>query len=264
MACVAVTGEVMKMRWSRYVSLRLAPHVLTLAVLLLPVIGCSGFKVRTQASSELPRYQVRTVALVPFSAMRTPQVRDIGDSSVSPPKGARGSSEDMVLTVPLSTEPQLRQTVTVPGYAAEKITQLFWSRLRNRKDVVVLSPSEAAKSAVSASGETAKATPEAGAAAVAKTLKADAALIGEVLVYQERVGSRLGANPPASVGFEVKAVAADGQVLWVGNYYERQRPMIEDFLGFLQRWGMFVTAEELARYGVDGILQEFPFGTAGE
>jgi hypothetical protein len=97
---------------------------------------------------------------------------------------------------------------------------------------------------------------------VAQQLKADASLIGQVLVYQERVGGRFGANPPATVGFEVKVVAADGQVLWVGNYYERQRPMIEDMMGFVQRWGMFVTAEELATYGVDHLLLEFPFGLA--
>jgi hypothetical protein len=48
----------------------------------------------------------------------------------------------------------------------------------------------------------------------------------------------------------------------VGNYYERQRPMIEDMMGFVQRWGMFVTAEELATYGVDHLLLEFPFGLA--
>jgi hypothetical protein len=99
--------------------------------------------------------------------------------------------------------------------------------------------------------------------AVAKKLKQDAALIGQVLVYQERVGSRLGANPPASVGFEVKVVAADGQVLWVGNYYERQRPMTEDIMGFIHRWA-FVTADELAEYGVDEVLKEFPFGAGGE
>jgi hypothetical protein len=264
MACITVKGEVMKMRWCRNVALRLTPHVLTLAVLLFAGVGCSGLKVKTQASSELPRYQVHTVALVPFTTMTTPQVRDIGDSSVSPPKGARGSSEEMVLTVPLSTEPQLRQTVTVPGYAAEKITQLFWSRLRNRKDVVVLSPSESAKSVVPSTGDAEKMTPESTAAALAKRLKADATLIGQVLVYQERVGSRLGANPAAAVGFEVKAVAADGQVLWVGNYYERQRPMTEDFLGFLQHWGTFVTAEDLARYGVTEVMKAFPFGTPEE
>ena len=61
------------------------------------------------------------------------------------------------------------------------------------------------------------------------------------------------------VGFEVRVVAADGQVLWVGGYYERQRPMNEDLKGFLQRWA-FVTAAELAEYGVEEILKDFPFG----
>jgi hypothetical protein len=100
--------------------------------------------------------------------------------------------------------------------------------------------------------------------AVAKQLKADASLIGQVLMYQERVGGRFGASPPATVGFEAKVIAADGQVLWVGNYYERQRPMIEDVMGFIQRRGMFVTAEELATYGVEHLLLEFPFGTGEE
>ncbi|MEO5865141.1 MAG: hypothetical protein ABIQ79_08915, partial [Nitrospiraceae bacterium] len=102
------------------------------------------------------------------------------------------------------------------------------------------------------------------AVAVAKQLKVDASLIGQVSVYQERVGGRFGANPPATVGFEAKVVAADGQVLWEGNYYEKQRPMIEDMMGFIHRWGMFVTAEELAAYGVEHMLLEFPFGTVKE
>jgi hypothetical protein len=252
----------MKARENRSVALRLMTQVATLTLLLLAGVGCSGFKVKTQSSSELPRYQVRTVALVPFSTMTTPQVRDGEGQYLSTPQGAKGS--DISLAIPSSAEPQLRQTVTVPDYAAEKVTRLFWNRLRHRKDIVVLPPGEAANAVVSATGEVTNAASETMAAALAKKLKADAALVGRVHVYQERVGSRLGANPPATVGFEVKAVAADGQVLWVGNYYERQQPMTEDFWGFLQRWGAFVTAEELAQYGVDGILKEFPFGTAGE
>jgi hypothetical protein len=99
---------------------------------------------------------------------------------------------------------------------------------------------------------------------VAKQLKADAALMGYVSMYQERVGSRLGADPAASVGFDVKMVAADGRVLWIGQYYERQRPLTEDFVGFVKRYGVFVTAEELAEYGVEEVLKEFPFGTGRE
>lgn len=230
-------------------------------VAVLAVAGCSGSKVTTKSSAELPRYQIRTIALVPFATLATPQVRDMVDQTLSAPLGARRS--DMAIAVPPNTEQPLRQTVTVPTGAGEIVTQLLWSRLGTRQGVTVLSPREAAR--VLASPATAQ--PPAGQSpgvTVAKQLKADASLIGQVLVYQERVGGRFGANPPATVGFEAKVVAADGQVLWEGNYYERQRPMIEDMMGFVQRWGMFVTAEELATYGVEHLLLEFPFGTVGE
>ena len=235
-------------------ALRLTPHALTLMLLMLT--GCSGDKVTAKSSSEIARYQIKTIALVPFTTLTTPQVREQSDLFLSTPQSVRRS--DISVAVPSNVEGALRQTVTVPGYAAEKVTQLFWKRLQSREGVTVSFPSEPAKvNAATAGGG--KMTPEMAGAALAKRLKTDAALIGEVLVYQERVGSRLGASPPATVGFEVKAVASDGQVLWVGNYYERQRPMTEDFMGFIQRWA-FVTAEELAQYGVDAILKECPFG----
>ena len=269
-----VRGGVIKLRNKRTVALSLTVrqahrpesvrgtlYVLTLTVLVLAVVGCSGSKVTTKASAELPRYQIRTIALVPFTTLATPQVRDVVDQTFSVPPGARRS--DMAIAVPPNTEQPLRQTVTVPTGAGDIVTQLLWSRLMARQGMTVLSPGEAAKALASS------ATPQSPAGQlpavmVAKQLKADASLIGQVLVYQERVGGRFGASPPATVGFEAKVVAADGQVLWEGNYYEKQRPMTEDFMGFIQRHGVFVTAEELAIYGVDHMLLEFPFGTAGE
>jgi len=228
---------------------------------VLAVAGCSGSKVTTKASAELPRYQIRTIALVPFTTLATPQVRDVVDQTLSAPPGARRS--DIAITVPPNTEQPLRQTVTVPTDAGDIITQFLWSRLRTRQGVTVLPPSEAAKALASPATSQPSAV-QSPAVTVAKQLKADASLIGQVFVYQERVGGRFGASPAATVGFEAKVVAADGQVLWEGNYYERQRPMTEDFMGFIQRHGLFVTAEELAIYGVDHMLLEFPFGTAGE
>ena len=228
---------------------------------VLTVVGCSGSKVTTKSSAELPRYQIRTIALVPFTTLATPQVRDVVDQGLSAPQGARRS--DMALAVPPNTEQPLRQTVTVPAGAGATVTQLLWSRLRERQGVTVLAPSEAAK-ALASSVTAQPAAGQSRAVTVAKQLKADASLIGQVSVYRERVGGRFGANPPATVGFEAKVVAADGQVLWEGNYYEKQRPMIEDMMGFVQRWGMFVTAEELAIYGVKHLLLEFPFGTVEE
>jgi hypothetical protein len=234
---------------------------LSACLLVLTIIGagCSGSKVTTKSSAELSRYPIRSMVLVPFASMATPQLRDQGDLALSTPQGIRRS--DMSVSEPRSADSALRQTTTVPPYASEKITELFWSRLQKRAGLRVLRGG--VETAKRSSADSPPARPEAIAANVAKQLKVDAAMLGEVSVYQERVGSRLGASPPAGVGFEVKVVAADGQVLWVGNYYERQRPMIEDMLGFLQRWGAFVTADELARYGVEEVLERFPFGEEG-
>lgn len=228
---------------------------------VLAVGGCSGSKVTTKASSDLSRYQIRTIALVPFTTLATPQVRDVVDQAFTMPSGARRS--DIAIAVPPNTDQLVRETVTVPASAGDSVTQLLWSRLRARQGVTVLAPSEAANILASQS-TTQSPAGQLPAVAVAKQLKADASLIGQVLMYQERVGGRFGASPPATVGFEAKVIAADGQVLWVGNYYERQRPMIEDVMGFIQRRGMFVTAEELATYGVEHLLLEFPFGTGEE
>ena len=221
--------------------------------------GCSGSKVTSKSSDELPRYRIHTMVLMPFTSMATAQVRDQGDPFMSTPQSVRRS--DISVSVPSNVEPSPRQTIMVPANASEKITLLFWSRLQRRPNLQLTKATAMAKS----SGEPgAMPTSESAGASVAKHLNADASLIGQVLVYQERVGSRLGASPPASVGFEVKVVAADGQVLWVGNYYERQRPMTEDLIGFIQRWGAFVTAEELAQYGVDELMKEFPFGSEAQ
>ena len=231
-----------------------------LAGILLAWPGCSGAKVTTKSSNELPRYQIRTLALVPFTSLKTPQMHDQRNSYFSTPEGVRGS--DISIAVPPDAEVPSRQTATVPGYAEDKVTQLFWRRLQAKEGLRVLPPGDVAKVATTAA-EATKSTPEMAAANLAKRLNADATLVGQVLVFQERVGSRMGASPAAAVGFEVKVVAADGQVLWVGNYYERQRPMTEDFMGFIHRWA-FVTADELAEYGVDEVLKEFPFGAGGE
>jgi hypothetical protein len=216
--------------------------------------------VTTKSSAELPRYQIRTIALLPFTTLDTPQVRDVVDRSFSVPLGVQRS--DMAMSAPLSSEQSLSQTVIVPRGAGDIVTQLLWSRLKTRQGITVLSPSEATILL-----DTSASKPSSGqspAVTVAKQLKADASLVGQVLVYQERVGGRFGASPAATVGFEAKVIATDGQVLWEGNYYEKQRPMNEDVMGFLQRRGMFVTAEELAAYGVEYMLREFPFGTVEE
>ncbi len=229
-------------------------------MVVLLLAGCSGTKVTTKASSHLGKYQVQKIAIIPFETMTTPQVVESSWPSFPVPSGARRS--DMSVAVSPTTDQYARRTHLVPPAAGEKITELMWAKLKTRAGLQVLSPKEAAVVAREPVGGAAPGTVP--AHKIAQRLAADAALSGKVLVYQERVGSRLGADPPAVVGFEVKLVAPDGVVLWEGNYYEKQRPMTEDFVGFIQRYGMFVTAEELAAYGAAELANAFPFGGATE
>jgi hypothetical protein len=135
----------------------------------------------------------------------------------------------------------------------DKISQMMYRKLRKLKGLRVV----AAEEAVPSSGIPVE---QAAKEAMRKT-RSDAALLGRVLIYRERDGSKWGANP-AIVGFEVKLIASDGLTLWSANYYERQRPLIEDITGFWQHGGGFVTADELADYGADRIILKFPFGTS--
>lgn len=233
---------------------------LALAVIALSAPSCAPTKVTTETSPKLDKYAIKTVVVVPFDALETPQLAERPGPEFLVPQGAKRS--DITLpAVPKSPDarklPEDKDSpkVVVPPHAAEKITQMFYRRLKTREGLRVISPSEVKKTASPPDTK-----PEQAAQQAATKLSADAALIGRVLVYQERVGSKLGADP-AAVGFEVKLIAADGTVLWYGNYYEKQRPMNEDFMGFVQRKGVFVTADELAEYGTDRVLRKFPFGT---
>jgi len=223
-------------------------------------VGCSGPKVATKSAPEISRYQIRSIVLIPFTSIVSPQSPGHEELFIPAPESIRRS--DISMGIRSEGHPHASKAMFVPGHAAEQVTELFWKHLRNWKELQVVSPDDVVRAA-SADDDLAGLGQEKAAEVLAKRFKVDAALIGLVSMYQERVGSRLGANPPATVGFQVKVIANDGRVLWAGGYYERQRPMTEDLMGFLQRWS-FVTAAELAEYGVDEVLEKFPFGGGEE
>ncbi len=225
------------------------------AIMLLA--GCGPLKVSVTTSPDLDKYRVRTLAVMPFDAVETPQVADRQDTAVQGPVGVIRS--DISLGTPPQVERTGQPTAKVPAAAAATITGLVHGHLSRSKGLTVLSLSSSEREWPTVKNARGGMSVEKAAGQAARRLSADAVLIGRVLVYQERVGSKWGATP-AVVGFEMRVIAADGETLWIGNYYEQQRPMGEDFAGFLERGGVFVTADELAQYGVDHVLAQFPFG----
>jgi hypothetical protein len=243
------------MRNRGILALHLTPCVLVAVGIVLA--GCGPTKVTVDTSPDIEKYRVKTVAFMPFETLTTPQVAERQDMELRAPQGMLRS--DITFTVPQTIEKLDLPTASVPPDVPAKVTQAVYERLRNWRGLLVLSPEETARSR-SSLGEKAAGLATADIAKhVAVQMVADGVLFGRVLVYQERNGSRWG-GIGATVGFEVRLVAADGRTLWVGNYYEKQKPLNEDFFGFLQRGLGFVSADELVQYGAEHVVQEFPFG----
>jgi hypothetical protein len=225
--------------------------------LILGATACAPSKVSFDLSPEIQKYQIKTIAVVPFDSMETPQITETRNPEFFVPEGAKRS--DISLGQPDVTFKLDHPTYVVPTFAAEKVTRMIYVRLQNKGGIQVIPPEQVADAFRATGLQQKEVAVGPMAQTIARQLKVDAVLLGRLLVYQERGGSKFGGDP-ATVGFEVKLVAADGRILWVGNYYEQQRPMNEDLVGFIQRGGVFVTAEELAEYGADRIMREIPLG----
>lgn len=234
---------------------------LALIIALIVFQGCSGPKVTTKTSPQLNRYAITSLAVLPFTATESPQIIQPAGPYFRAPEGATASDISPVGIDP-PPERSLKTTSYIPFHVPERITELVWIRLRDKQGIKVIAPREAMKTAESGTDQSQTMTEEAAAVRTARRLSVDAVLIGKVSVYQERVGGPLGASPSAAVGFEVKVVAPDENVLWEGNYYEQQRPMNEDLIDGIRRHGRYVTADELAQFGAEELVKRMPFGAS--
>jgi hypothetical protein len=95
-----------------------------------------------------------------------------------------------------------------------------------------------------------------------KELGMDFILVGFLFRFEERVGSSLGVEKPASVGFDFHLFRLrDGIEVWKGKLNETQRPLSENLFkigSFIRRKASWLTAEELASVGIDETLKQFP------
>ena len=108
-----------------------------------------------------------------------------------------------------------------------------------------------------------KDTPVTLAQGLGKKVNAHYVLLGTVWRYRERQGGSRAVQTPASVSFSVHLIrAADGKLLWEKSFAETQRSLSENVLearAFFEKGAKWLTADELARYGVDEIMKDFPY-----
>jgi hypothetical protein len=95
-----------------------------------------------------------------------------------------------------------------------------------------------------------------------KTLGVDFIFVGVLFRFEERIGSSIGAEKPASVGFDVHLIRMkDEKMVWTGKLDETQRPLSENLFkigSFMRRKASWLTAEELSSVGMDEMLRRLP------
>jgi len=95
-----------------------------------------------------------------------------------------------------------------------------------------------------------------------KELNVDFILVGYLFRFEERIGSRIGADKPASVGFDIHLLRVkDGKRVWDGKFDETQQALSENLLkigSFVRRGAAWLKAEELSSVGMDEMLKRLP------
>jgi hypothetical protein len=95
-----------------------------------------------------------------------------------------------------------------------------------------------------------------------RELNADFVMVAHLFRFQQRVGSSIGVEKPASVAFDLHLIRIrDGARVWDGGFDETQKALFDNLLragSFFKEGAKWVTAEELAAVGMDKVLKNFP------
>jgi TolB-like protein len=149
-----------------------------------------------------------------------------------------------------------------PG--CDKILTLYAQEALERRHeemIVPLSRSTSAYSGIQVDEK--KDTPLSVAQKLGKKLEADYVLVGTVWRYLDRKGGPAAIETPASVGFALYLIeVSTGILLWNDSFSETQRSLSENILvakDFFEMGAKWLTADELALYGVKELLKKFPF-----
>ena len=205
-----------------------------LAIVSLSVLtGCGGTTSETVTAPQIEQYRIVRIAVLPFAVM-------------PPTPGQR----------------QGYATPAPPLMSGDKLAELFYRKLNTREGLAVIPPNSVREAMPTV---TAMVASRAVLQDLGARLNVGAVLEGTVETYKERQGNTFGLDRPedaAAVGFSARLVSVkDGTILWLGEYYERQRPLTEDLSGFLERGAHFLTVDQLADSAVNHVLKGFPLGT---
>lgn len=221
-------------------------------------VGCVPPKVQTQAAPQFDPSRISSLAILPFQTIKTPQLESNSRGGIRDPEEIRTQFRLPGTDQADGTEFKKVRYV-VPETAAHRISMQVASVLALRPSLRVIGPEESS-AVIGKEGLKGESSFPVMGQEVGTRLKVDGVVAGLVRTYREREGSKLGAKP-AAVGFEVYLLRpSDGMVLWTGEFFEEQKPLNQDVVGFFEKGGGFVTADTLAELGVNKVMKAFPVG----
>jgi hypothetical protein len=147
--------------------------------------------------------------------------------------------------------------------AIEFLTNNLFSRLQSREDLNLIEPEQSlgARSVLLSKSNEELSEKEL-ILETARITGADSVIVGRVFRYKERVGTAYSVDAPASVAFDLLLIrVSDGQLLWVGRFNETQKTLFENLFRLstvFKRSIRWHTANELADYGLEEVLENFP------
>jgi len=107
-----------------------------------------------------------------------------------------------------------------------------------------------------------KDTPRSLAQKAGEALGTDLMIAGTVWRYTDRVRDPMGPGRGASVAFEMYLIEVpSGKTVWKAKFDETQRPLTKDIRGskiLIKTGARWLSADELARYGVEEVFKRFP------
>jgi hypothetical protein len=154
------------------------------------------------------------------------------------------------------------RTGDLPARSGPEVTASFQRQLNALGRCELITQEQAQSAVEGMDPQTMLKDPIGTAAQIGRDFNLYAVVIGGVYRFEQRKGSALGAESPASAAFDAHLVrVADKKVLWSGRFDETQHSLSENVLKvttFLKGGAQWVTVERWAELGAESVLRTFP------
>lgn len=150
-----------------------------------------------------------------------------------------------------------------PAEAPEKgVETLYMEHLRQYPQLEVYSTERVGGIFLRNATESLKATVPDILRKVGEELQADVVVVGYLYRWRQLRGTSYAAEKPASVAFDIQMFRTiDGAIVWRGLFDHTQASLMENLSQisfFFKEGSKWLTAEELARLGLEEVMKSFP------